>query len=96
MNSLLGTIRSLRSQLVMVVARIWMRETTPVTSPIVTTSPMRMGRSNNRIRPETKLAKISWSPNPRPTLTAAISHWTLDQPIPRAANASTTPTTVIA
>ena len=79
MNSLLGTMNSLRSQLVIVVARMRIRETTPVTSPTVTTSPTRIGRSKRMIRPETKLAKISCRPKPRPTLIAATSHWTLSQ-----------------
>ena len=56
-NSLLGMISSLRSQSVIVVARMRMRVTVPETSPTVTVSPMRMGLSNRIIRPETKLAK---------------------------------------
>ncbi len=68
----------------MVVARMRMRETTPVTSPTVTVSPTRIGRSNSTIRPETKLAKISCRPKPKPKVTAAASHCTLGQPMPMA------------
>ena len=51
----LGNTRSA----VIVVARIRMRVTVPVISPIVTVSPTRMGRSRRIMIPAMKLAKIS-------------------------------------
>ena len=74
-------------------ARVTTIETMP---PTVTTSPRRIGRSNIRIKPETKFAKISCSPKPSPTDTAATSHCTLFQPTPSAANTDVSPTTKIA
>ncbi len=74
MTALFGITTSLRSKSVTVVARACTRVTTPVRSPTVTVSPMRIGRSNNMIKPETKFAKISCRPNPRPTPMAATSH----------------------
>ncbi len=79
MNSLLGTSSSCRSQLVMVVARMRIFDTTPETSPTVTISPTRMGRSKRMMRPLMKLATISCRPKPIPTLNAATSHWISDQ-----------------
>ena len=73
-NSLLGMISSFRSQLVTVVPRMRIFETIPVVSPTVIVSPIRMGRSKRIIKPETKFAKISCSPNPSPTVIAAINH----------------------
>jgi len=58
-NSLLGTMSSLRSNAVIQVARIRILETVPFTSPTVTMSPTRIGRSNKMMSPETKFAKIS-------------------------------------
>ena len=95
MNSLLGMINSLRSQSVIVVARMRIRETTPLTSSMVTTSPTRTGRSKRMIRPEMKLAKISCRPKPNPTPMPATSHWTFDQPRPRVPKQTSTPTTVM-
>ena len=91
---LLGTIISLLSQSRIVVARIRIRVTVPLTPPTVTVSPIRTGRSNNRIKPETKLAKISCSPKPRPTPTAATSHCTFDHPTPIVLNTTTIPSDV--
>ena len=82
MKALLGTIISLRSQSLMVVARVLMRVTLPVRSRIVTVSPIRIGFSNRMIRPEIKLAKISWRPKPSPTPRAATSHCSLAHSIP--------------
>ncbi|MCY1413622.1 hypothetical protein D9M71_290550 [compost metagenome] len=86
-----GTITSLRSLSVMCVARMWMRLTVPVTVPMVTRSPMRTGRSNSRIRPEMKLAKIACMPKPIPTESAATSHCSLSQLTPRVDSALTKP-----
>ena len=91
MNDLLGTISSFRSPSTIVVARKRMRETVPVVSPIVITSPTRIGRSNSRMIPETKFAKISCRPKPSPTEAAATSHCTLFQPMPIWLKASTIP-----
>ena len=95
-SSLFGTTSFLRSNAVINVARIRIFETVPETPPTVTVSPTRIGRSNSRIRPETKFAKISWSPKPSPRPTAATSHCTFDHPIPIALKASTPPISVIA
>ena len=58
-KSRFGTISSLLFQSRIVVARVRIRVTVPVMSLIVTVSPTRMGRSNSRMMPETKFAKIS-------------------------------------
>ena len=79
-----------------VVARVVMFDPVPVTSPTVTTSPTRTGRSNSRINPETKLAKISCRPKPRPTVNAAAIHCRFDQRTPSSPSVRTTPTTAIA
>ena len=79
----------------MVVARMRIRETVPVTSLMVITSPTRIGRSIRIIKPETKLANISCKPKPNPTLMAASSHWTFDQPRPTALQVNTVPKMVI-
>lgn len=63
-NALFGTMISLRSQSLMVVARVLIPVTLPVRSRMVTVSPIRIGFSNRMIRPETKLAKISCKPKP--------------------------------
>ena len=81
-KALLGTMISLRSQSLIVVARVLIFVTLPVRSRIVTVSPMRIGFSNRIIRPEIKLAKISCKPKPRPTPRAATSHCSLDHSIP--------------
>ena len=73
-----------------------MRLTVLEMPPTVTVSPDGMGRSNKIIKPETKLAKISCKPKPKPTVTAATNHWTFDQPMPMARKAKTRPNTVIA
>jgi hypothetical protein len=96
MNSLFGTTSSLRSQPRMVVARIWIRVTTPSVSPTVTMSPTRTGRSKSMIRPLMKLATISCNPKPMPTPRAATSHWNWDQRTPRVLRTSPTPTATIA
>ena len=72
------------------------RVTRPLVSPMVTKSPTRTGRSIRITRPDTKLAKISCKPKPKPTLMAATSHCTLDQPTPKRAQAAMAPTTVSA
>ena len=92
-SSLFGTISSRRSLSVMVVARIRIRLTFPVISPIETMSPMRTGRSNSRISPETKLAKISCSPKPSPTVMAATSQFNCAQPMPTWLKAASDPAT---
>ena len=81
-NALLGTMISLRSQSLIVVARVLIFVTLPVRSRIVTVSPIRIGFSNRMIRPDTKLAKISCMPKPRPNVSAATSHCSLDHSIP--------------
>ena len=91
MNCLFGTTSSLRSQSVMVVERMRMREICPVVFPTVTTSPTRTGCSKRMIRPEMKFAKISCRPNPRPTVNPAASHCTLDQVIPSIEKPATRP-----
>jgi hypothetical protein len=53
--------------------------TVPVVVPTVTTSPTRTGLSKSRIRPETKFATISWSPNPTPSETAASAQPMLEK-----------------
>ena len=96
MKLLFGTTSSRRFQSVIVVARMRIRETTPLTWPTVTVSPTRIGRSSRMIRPDTKFAKISWRPKPRPTVRAARSHCTEDQPTPIALKATTMPVATIA
>ncbi len=75
----------------MVVARMRMRLTVPDRLPMVTTSPMRTGFSKRMIRPETKLAKISCSPKPSPTDSAATSHCSLSQLTPSVDSIETIP-----
>ena len=58
---------------------------------MVTTSPTRIGRSNNKMIPDTKFAKISCIPKPRPTESAANNHCNFDQDIPKVANAQAPP-----
>ena len=94
-NSLFGTRNSLRSQSVIVVARISIRVTRPWTPATVTMSPTRTGRSSSTIKPATKLAKISWSPKPRPTEMAAAIHCSLLQPIFMKEKAAKTPPAMI-
>ncbi len=96
MNSLFGTSNSFWSQLRIVVERMRILVTTPEVSPTVTTSPIRIGRSNNRISPQMKLATISCKPNPIPTPSAATSHWISDQLPPRMPNTMTMPAATIA
>ena len=50
---------------------------------MVTVSPIRIGFSNKIIKPDTKLAKISCKPNPKPTVNAATSHWVFAQSTPK-------------
>ena len=71
---LLGITSSFPFHCVIVVARIRMRLTFPLTALTVTTSPTRIGRSASKIRPETKLAKISCRPKASPNVSAAASH----------------------
>ncbi|MNF85647.1 hypothetical protein D3C84_680520 [compost metagenome] len=82
MKALLGTMISFLSQSTIVVARVLILVTVPVRSRMVTVSPSRIGFSNRMMRPETKFAKISCRPKPRPTESAATSHWVLDQSMP--------------
>ena len=91
MKLLLGTMTSLLSKSVSVVARICRRLTVPLTSPTVTVSPTRTGRSKRMIRPLTKLATISWRPKPNPTPRAAMIHCALDQSKLSSRDAITTP-----
>ena len=79
----------------MVVARIRMRLTVPDSSPMVITSPMRIGRSNRIMMPEIKLAKISCRPKPRPTPSAATSHCSLLHDSPSAPRVIMMPTITI-
>lgn len=81
-SSLLGTRSSLRSQSRIVVARIRIRDTVPVASPMVTTSPTRTGCSNRIINPQMKLATISWRPKRMPTPRAAAAQLSCDQLAP--------------
>ncbi|MNC74612.1 hypothetical protein D3C75_1259960 [compost metagenome] len=69
--------------------------TEPEKLPIVMVSPIRIGRSNRIIRPETKLAKISCKPKPSPTVKPAASHCSLSQDTPSDPSAVTAPTVVI-
>ncbi|MNR04340.1 hypothetical protein D3C85_1202880 [compost metagenome] len=85
----------MRSKSVMVVARMRILLTVPDRLPMVTTSPMRTGRSNRMIRPEMKLAKISCRPKPRPTESAATSHCNLSQLTPRVDRVTTKPMATI-
>ncbi|MOA45104.1 hypothetical protein D3C78_1674700 [compost metagenome] len=94
-NALFGMITSLRSKSVMVVARMRILLTEPEKVPIVMVSPIRIGRSNRMIRPETKLAKISCSPKPNPTVKPAANHCNLSQETPSEPSAVTAPTVVI-
>src|SRR5690554_2604403 len=57
----------------------------------VMVSPIRTGRSNRMINPDTKLAKISCRPKPSPTPTAATSHCNWLQATPRVASDTTSP-----
>ena len=74
MNSLFGTMSSRLLNWSMVVALISILLTLPLMSPTVMRSPILMGRSNSKMRPATKLAKISCSPKPIPSVMAAASH----------------------
>ena len=91
-----GTMISLRSKSVMVVARMRIRLTVPDRLPMVTTSPIRTGRSKRMIRPEAKLEKIACRPKPRPTESAATSHCSLSQLTPRVDRALTMPMPLMA
>ena len=91
MNSLLGTTNSWRFQLVIVVARMRMRETTPLTSPTVTISPTRIGRSASKMTPLTKLATTSCNPKPSPTLRAVTIQPNWASVNPSVLNTMTTP-----
>src|SRR5574344_1501171 len=73
-NSLLGIITSLLSKLITVVERIRILLTVPDRPFRVIISPTRNCLSNKRIMPDTKLAKISCKPKPKPTDNAATSH----------------------
>jgi len=72
-----------------------MRVTMPSTPPTETMSPTRTGRSNRIIRPDTKLAKISCKPKPRPTEMAAARNCTWFQLMPIRPKLNTMPTMVI-
>ena len=65
-NSEFGTSTFWLSSVSISVARIRILRTNPSTSPTVTKSPVRIGRSNNKIMPETKLFAISCMPKPMP------------------------------
>ncbi|MCY1369886.1 hypothetical protein D3C76_1177230 [compost metagenome] len=95
MNVLFGTMMSLRSKSVMVVARMRILLTVPDRLPMVMVSPIRTGRSNRIMMPEMKLAKISCMPKPRPTDSAATSHCNLSQLTPRVDSVETKPTPAI-
>ena len=65
-----GTITAERSKVWISVERTEMRFTMPSESPITTWSPTRIGRSQSRSRPETKLLTIDCRPKPIPTESA--------------------------
>ena len=95
MNSLSVAINSLRSQSVIVVARMRMHDTVPLVSPAVPYHPSLKGLSNNTIKPQMKLATISCNPRPRPTPNTVISHCSFDHRWPMVLNTRIIPIAVI-
>ena len=95
MKVLFGITISWLSKSSTVVARVRMRVTVPVCWLMVITSPTRNGRSTNRISPETKFAKISCRPKPRPTVSAAAIHCSWLQRSPSKDSALTVPAMVM-
>uniref|UniRef100_A0A1A9UKC0 Uncharacterized protein n=1 Tax=Glossina austeni TaxID=7395 RepID=A0A1A9UKC0_GLOAU len=93
-NALFGTIISFLSQSVIVVARVLILVILPVKLRIVTVSPIRIGFSNKMINPDTKLAKISCNPNPKPTPNAAANHCNLDHSMPTIENPINPPSSI--
>jgi hypothetical protein len=79
-----------------VVARMRMRSTVPLMSPMVTVSPTLKGRSNSTTKPQIKFATISCNPKPMPTLKAATSHCKLPHLKPIVLKAIMMPIAVIA
>ncbi|MNJ67543.1 hypothetical protein D3C77_637260 [compost metagenome] len=72
----------MRSKSVRVVARMRIRETVPEKEPMVTVSPIRTGRSNSMMMPETKLERISFMPKPIPTDRPPATHCSLSHCTP--------------
>ena len=95
MNCLLGITTSMFSKETIVVARIRILETVPERPFKVTISPTRIWRSKRMMIPETKLAKISCKPKPKPTERAATNHCNLSQLMPKAPAARIIPKAVI-
>ncbi|MNT83708.1 hypothetical protein D3C72_2236160 [compost metagenome] len=96
MKVLLGMTISWLSKSSTVVARVRIRVTVPVCWLMVMMSPTRKGRSTSRMSPETKLAKISCRPKPRPTVSAAAIHCSWLQRSPSNVSALTVPAMVMA
>ena len=87
----LGTTTSAPSKVVKVVARMPMSRTVPTVPASSTVSPGWIGRSNIRIRPETKLFTTVCSPKPMPRLSAPSTMASCDTSKPAAASATTSP-----
>ena len=58
---------SARSNVCISVKRIFILFTNPCVLPTSIQSPLRIGRSNNKIKPETKLLTMFFRPKPIPT-----------------------------
>ena len=91
-----GTTTSAPSNVVSVVARMPISRTLPDVPATSTTSPGWIGRSNIRIRPETKLLTTFCRPKPMPTPSApnTIANWLVSKPA--AASATNSPKITIA
>ena len=87
-----GTTTSAPSKVVSVVARMPISRTLPEVPEISTTSPGWIGRSNIRIRPETKLLTTPCSPRPMPTPSAPNTSANCEVSKPAAASANIRPT----
>ena len=70
MSEPFGRITSEPSAVRMTLARMPMRRTSPKFPPTSITSPILIGRSKSRMRPDTKLLMTFCNPNPIPTLKA--------------------------
>ena len=95
MSDPFGTITSEPSAVRIMLARMPMRRTSPTLPPTSMTSPILIGRSKSRIRPDTKLLITFCSPNPIPTLKAPARIVIFVKSIPSAPKAMKNPTSRI-
>ncbi len=86
-----GTMTSAPSNVVSVVARMPIARTLPDVPDTSTTSPGWIGRSNIRIRPETKLLTTFCRPKPMPTPSAPKMRANCEVSKPAAASATIRP-----